>query len=136
MYKTILVPLDGSKCAEAVLPHAKALAYSEGASILLLNVFGHRASAAQPVSEEEDNGKRYTSGVEAKLKSEGFKVSSIFGQGAAATSILKIAGQNSVDLIAMATHGREGIARMLSGSVSQRVVHDSKVPVMLICDTP
>ncbi len=135
MYKTILVPLDGSRCAEAVLPHAKALAYSEGASILLLNVCGHPATASQPVSEEENNGKRYTSGIEAKLKSEGFRVSSVYGKGAAGPSILQVAGQNSVDLIAMATHGREGMNRLLNGSVSQQVVHDAKVPVMLICDS-
>ncbi len=141
MYKKILVPLDGSKTAEEVLPHAKALAYSEGAEILLLNVvanpavefaFSDPAIAAETIAEEEAAGKKYMAGIESQLKSEGFKVSIILAEGSAANTILKTAEQKKVDVIAMSTHGRTGPAHWFMGSVAERVVHNSKIPVVLI----
>jgi nucleotide-binding universal stress UspA family protein len=141
VYKKILVPLDGSKTAEEVLPHAKVLAYSEGAEIILLNVvanpvvefaFSNPGIAAETIAEEEALGKKYMAGVESQLKSDGFKVSTILAEGSAANVILKIAEQMEVDVIAMSTHGRTGPAHWFIGSVAERVVHNSKIPVVLI----
>ncbi|MDD4923730.1 MAG: universal stress protein [Dehalococcoidales bacterium] len=141
MYKKILVPLDGSKTAEEVLPHAKALAYSEGAEIIILNVvanpavefaFSDPGIAAETIAEEEAAGKKYMFEIESQLKSEGFKVSAILAEGSAANVILKMAEQNKVDVIAMSTHGRTGPAHWFIGSVAERVVRNSKIPVVLI----
>jgi nucleotide-binding universal stress UspA family protein len=141
MYRKILVPLDGSKTAEGVLPHAKALAYSEGAELVLLNVvanpalefaFSDPALAVQAIAEEEDLGKKYMAGIESKLKSEGFKVTTVITGGSAANVILKTAEDTGADIIAMSTHGRTGPAHWIIGSVAERVVHHSKIPVMLI----
>jgi nucleotide-binding universal stress UspA family protein len=141
MYKKILVPLDGSKNAEAVLPHAKALAYSEGAEIVLLNAasnpalefaFADPAIAARAVAEEETGGKKYMAELEKKLKTEGYRVSAYIREGAAADVILKIADEIGADIIAMSTHGRTGPSRWLMGSVAERVVRNSKHPVLLI----
>jgi nucleotide-binding universal stress UspA family protein len=141
VYKKILVPLDGSKTAEGVLPHAKALAFSEGAEILLLNVvanpaiefsFSDPGIAAETIAEEEAAGKKYMSGIESRLEAEGFKVSIILAEGSAANTILKTAEQMKVDVIAMSTHGRTGPAHWFMGSVSERVVQNSKIPVVLI----
>jgi nucleotide-binding universal stress UspA family protein len=141
MYKKILVPLDGSKIAEGVLPHAKALAHSEGAEIILLNVvanpavefaFADPSIAAQTIAEEEMLGKKYMKEIEARLKSEGFNVSSIITEGSAANAILKASEEMGVDAIAMSTHGRTGPAHWLIGSVAEKVVRHSKIPVVLI----
>jgi nucleotide-binding universal stress UspA family protein len=141
LYKKILVPLDGSKTAEAVLPHAKALAYCDGAEIILLNIAANPAMefaftdpsiAAAAVSEEEEESKKYMARVEKELKAAGFKVSAMLREGGAADGILKAAEAVGADVIAMSTHGRSGAARWLLGSVADRVVRHSRFPVMLI----
>ncbi len=141
MYKKILVPLDGSKVAEGVLPHAKALAFSEGAELVLLNVasnptldfvFSDPGLAEQAVEEQETRSKKYMTDVEQQLKSEGFRVASLLRVGNVAEVILGVAEEMQVDVIAMSTHGRTGPARWLLGSVADRIVRNSKVPVLLI----
>ncbi len=141
MYKRILVPLDGSKTAEGVLSHAKALAYSEGAEIVLLTVaanpalefvFSDPAMASRAIEEQETKSKQYMAEMEKQLKSSGFQVSSLLRVGPVADVILHVADELQVDVIAMSTHGRTGPARWLLGSVADRVVRASQVPVMLI----
>ena len=141
MYKKILVPLDGSKTAEGVLPHAKALAYAEKAEMILLNVvanpafefaFSDPSIAAQTIAEEEESGRKYMAEIETQLKSEGYRVTTLIKGGSAANVILKTAEEIGADIIAMSTHGRTGPAHWIIGSVAEKVVHHSKIPVMLI----
>ena len=141
MYRKILVPLDGSKVAEGVLPHAKDLAYSEGAELILLTVganpaldfaFSDPGLAQNAVLEQEERSKKYITEVESQLKSAGFKTSTLLRIGSVADVILEVAEELRVDAIAMSTHGRTGPARWLLGSIAERVVHNSKVPVLLI----
>lgn len=141
MYRRILVPLDGSKVAEGVLPHARALAYSEGAELVLLTVganpaldfvFSDPGLAQSAVEEQEERSKKYISGIESQLKAAGFKTSSLLRVGAVAEVILGVAEEMQIDIIAMSTHGRTGPARWLLGSIAERVVNNSKVPVLLI----
>lgn len=141
MYRKILVPLDGSKVAEGVLPHAKLLAYSEGAELILLTVganpaldfvFSDPGLAQNAIQEQEERSQKYIAGVENELKSAGFKTSTILRVGSVADVILGVAEELQVDVIAMSTHGRTGPARLLLGSIAERVVHNSKIPVLLI----
>ena len=141
MYKKILVPLDGSIVAEGVLPHAKSLAYSEGAELVLLTVaanpamdfvFSDPGLAQGAVSEQEEKSKTYISAVENGLKAEGFRVSTLLRIGSVAEVILGVAEELEADVIAMSTHGRTGPARWLLGSIAERVVHNSNIPVLLI----
>lgn len=141
MYKKILVPLDGSALAEGVLIHAKALAYSEGAEIILLCVaanpalefaFADPALAQSAIDQLEAEAQQYLDDLIAKFRKEGFKVSSILADGAVAEMILQVAEDIQADTIAMSTHGRTGPSRWLIGSIAERVVRNSKIPVMLI----
>lgn len=140
MYKKILVPLDGSKTAEGVLPHAKALAYSEGAELILLTVasnpidfvFSDPGVATREIAEQQSRSKKYIAEIEAQLKAAGFRVSTLLREGAVADTILRTAEETQADVIAMSTHGRTGPARWLLGSVADRVVRSSKIPVLLI----
>lgn len=141
MYRRILVPLDGSKVAEGVLPHAKSLAYSEGAELILLTVaanpaldfaFSDPGLAQSAVEDQEERSKKYISEIENDLKAAGFRTSTLLRVGSVAEVILEVAEELQVDVIAMSTHGRTGPARWLLGSIAERVVHNSKVPVLLI----
>lgn len=141
MYKKILVPLDGSPLAEGVLVHAKALAHSEGAEIVLLRVaanpaaefaFGDPALAQAAVDKLEAEAKVYMTAQAEKLQAEGFRTSFQLCEGSVASAILQIADEIQADVIAMSTHGRTGPVRWLLGSVAERVVRHSPIPVMLI----
>jgi nucleotide-binding universal stress UspA family protein len=141
MYKKILVPLDGSALAEAVLPHAQALAKAEDAEIVLLSVpvvpsleFLARTPglATQVIEDAEIETEAYLVKEENKLAEEGIKVKHIMREGPIPEMILKIADEVHADVIAMSTHGRTGVQRWLMGSVADRVVHYSHIPVMLI----
>lgn len=141
MYKKILVPLDGSPLAEAVLPHAQALAKSEGAEIILLSVpvtpslkFLARSPglANKVIEDAEIETTTYLEKEAAKLKKKGMKVTSIMRGGPIPEMILTVAEEVHADVIAMSTHGRTGVQRWLMGSVADRVVHYSHIPVMLI----
>jgi len=141
MYRKILVPLDGSKVAEGALPHAKELAYAVGAELILLNVganpamdfaFSDPGLAQNAMAEQEERGQKYIAEIENELKAAGFKTSTQLRVGSVAEVILGVAEELQVDVIAMSTHGRTGPARWLLGSIAERVVHNSKVPVLLI----
>ena len=141
MYKKILVPLDGSELAETVLPHAEALAKSEGAEIILLRVavtpnealFSRNpALATNIIKEVEEETDAYMKAEVEKLKDEGVKVSGITRDGLVPDTILTVAEETHADVIAMSTHGRTGVKRWLLGSVADKVVHHAHIPVMLI----
>lgn len=141
MYKKILVPLDGSPLAEAALPHAEALAKSEGAELILLRVavtparylFAHNPAEGNNIIHMiEREAEDYMKEEVAKLRSEGVKVTGITRDGTPPEEILEVAEETHADVIAMSTHGRTGVNRWLMGSVADRVVHYSHIPVMLI----
>jgi nucleotide-binding universal stress UspA family protein len=141
MYKKILVPLDGSPLAEAVLPHAQALAKSEGAEIILLRVpvlpntaFLARdpALASMILKDMEQETEEYMKAEVTKLKENGSKVKGITREGLVPDTILEVAEETHADVIAMSTHGYSGVQRWLMGSVADKVVHHSPIPVMLI----
>jgi nucleotide-binding universal stress UspA family protein len=141
MYKKILVPLDGTPLAEAALPHAQALAKSEGAELILLRVaitpnpnFYHRDEGERRLITDqiEEEALDYMKTEVAKLEHEGTKVTAITRDGTIPDTILQVAEETHADVIAMSTHGRIGIQRLFQGSVAEEVVHASHIPVMLI----
>lgn len=142
MYKKILVPLDGSTLAEEALPHAQALVNSEHAELVILRVpvvpthefFGHDNLLASTVSREVDQeADKYVKDKVRKLKWKVAEpVSGVIREGPVAETIVTVADEVHADLIAMSTHGRTGLQRMLVGSVAEKVMQMSRIPVMLI----
>jgi nucleotide-binding universal stress UspA family protein len=136
MYQRILVPLDGSTLAEAVLPHAQALAKSLGAELVLMRVaFTHVFPGADPipaqitvVQEAED----YISGLAKRLQETGVRAEAKVRYGDPVEEILDHVAWNHIDLIAMATHGRTGLTRVVMGSVAEHVLRRTPVPMLLI----
>jgi nucleotide-binding universal stress UspA family protein len=137
MGKRLLVPVDGSPPAEA------ALSFAAGewpdAEFLLLYVIDptqtrSRVSAIPPVSEEwyakrkaeaEDTLNRVT--AEAGVAAE-----TMVEVGRPARTIVKVAEERGVDHVVVGSHGREGVSRVILGSVAERVARKSPVPVTIV----
>lgn len=140
MFKKILVPLDGSTWSEAVLPHVRVLAREQQAEVALLRISTaalHVYSEvpfnyAELIERDIADCKRYVEAIAESLRKEGITVATSVVDGYVAESILDYAEQNKVDLIAMSTHGRSGVRRMLLGSTADRVVHGARTPVLLV----
>jgi nucleotide-binding universal stress UspA family protein len=146
-YKLILVPVDGSSASQLGLRHAISVAKPMGARIRLLNVVDELSIIPAPVDAyaavniaemiaalkeggqkvlEESAALAMEWGVDAEqlqLESHGQPVSKV---------ILDDARQSRADLIAMGTHGRRGITRLLLGSDAERVMREASVPVLLV----
>lgn len=125
MFERILVPLDGSSVAEAILPHVRRIHRLAGSELLLV-----RAIPPDDASLEEPRARM--SEVERSLVKEGAKVRSILHTGRAAETILEIAQKEGVSLIAMTTHGRTGLPRWIFGSVTEKVLRASVLPVWVV----
>ena len=132
----ILVPLDGSDCAEIVLPKVEKLAGELKASIALLRVaFAHTFLGVDPTEAEVKvvrEAEEYLRGVEEGLRKKGFKVDTHVRYGSDADEILDHASQKDIDLIAMTTHGRGGVKRFLLGSVAEKVLRHATKPIFLV----
>ena len=143
MYEKILVPLDGSKSAEAVLAHVKQLAQCTGSEIILLHVVTYPHYDYLLTEPElstslrdsmENEGCKYVERLAKDLVDHYFKVrAEVIGvQGRVADTILDYAKEQQVGLIALSTHGKKGPDGWVQGSVADRVVRNSKVPVLLV----
>jgi nucleotide-binding universal stress UspA family protein len=131
MFKKLLVPLDGSGQAAVALPLARGLARATGGEIILVRVIPERMLGADPAARAEADD--YLAGIARELAGAGPRVSTIVQAGPEpAAEVLAVARREGVDLIVMATHGRSGLARMVLGSVAERVLTDSPVPVVLL----
>jgi nucleotide-binding universal stress UspA family protein len=143
--RRILVPLDGSANAEAVLPYALALGQAAQAEYTLLRVVEPvmvaRPAPVAPVVREYDDdlidklridAQIYLEQIAARLAAQApaARIEVVVAP-QAATAILEEAQQDRIDVIAMATHGRRGLARVLLGSVADKVLRGAMSPVML-----
>jgi nucleotide-binding universal stress UspA family protein len=145
MYRSILVPLDGSTNAEAILTHVLALGHAAQAEYTLLRVV-ESVAIARPMPpssavRELDNqlidqlrvdAQTYLDQVAERLAHQGLTTRiEVVVAPQVAIAILEQAKQDRSDLIAMATHGRRGLARVLLGSVADDVLRGATTPVLL-----
>jgi len=148
MYKKIMVPLDGSKLAESVLPHVEAIAKGTNAEEVILvsvteRVLGYRpVTDYGPPAEEklvpeavgkmEKQAQKYLDRVAKGLEAKGIKTETLVLLGNPAEEIILNAKHYGADLIIMASHGRSGISRWTHGSVADKVFRASSVPVLMV----
>ena len=143
MYNKILVPLDGSKLAEAILRHVEDLAQHYKATVILMSVVEWEPLiiAPEPMYTGFDPKERercfkevetYLVGRQGEFREKGIETKLILGEGPVAQTIIDIAEKEDVDLIAMASHGRTGLARVFYGSVAAGVLHRIDRPLLLI----
>ncbi len=135
-FERILVPLDGSECAENILPKVEKLATELKARICLLRVaYAHTFPGVDPTDAEVKvvrEAEGYVGKIQERLKAEGFDVDWHVRYGDEAEEILDHIGQKEVDLVAMSTHGRSGVKRFLLGSVAEKVLRHSPKPIFLV----
>ncbi len=146
MYSKVLVPLDGSQFSECSLEHVKAIATGcHVPEVVLLRVVeplsayeisGLAQVRGNQVGEleawKQNDASSYITVTVQKLIKEGVSARGEVLNGKAADTILDYAEKNKVDLIIMSTHGRSGISRWAFGSVADRVVRNSIVPVLSV----
>jgi nucleotide-binding universal stress UspA family protein len=141
-FQHLLIPLDGSTLAEGVVEPAIALGKLMQAEYTLLQtievpILGY-APAAQVAGLDDQileqwrvEAQTYLDQVAKDMRAQGLSVQVSVMVGQAAVAILDYARNHAVDMIAMATHGRGGTARMLLGSVADKVVRGAEAPVLL-----
>jgi nucleotide-binding universal stress UspA family protein len=125
--RTLLVPLDGSELSASVLPAATEAARRLDASILLLHVFPRR-----PERSELDRPALPLQEPQQVLARQGVRVASEFYEGDPADRILLAIRDQRADAVAMTTHGRTGLSRLVFGSVTESVVRRSPVPSLIL----
>jgi nucleotide-binding universal stress UspA family protein len=161
VYKKILVPLDGSKLAECALPHVEELAKGcDTEEVILVSVTervqGFRVlegvqpiakptsgwlEPSQPLGErlipeafgkKEKQAQRYLDRIAKAMAAKGINVSTEVLLWEPAEAIIGYAKQSGCDLIVMASHGRSGPSRWAYGSVADKVLRGSCIPVLMI----
>jgi nucleotide-binding universal stress UspA family protein len=147
MYEKILIPADGSSTTTQAAEQAFNLAEFCSATVHLLHVVElHRTKAASDVKgsvlskealsdrEEagEEAGERLTAALAEDASDRGLDCTTEITTGYAPDAILDYAAAQDIDLIAMGTHGRSGLDRWLHGSVTERVIRQTDVPVYIV----
>ena len=143
MYKKILVPLDGSARAEAILPYVEDLARFYRAKVLLLRILELEPFLlGSPAAYYQFDLKRYQLRAEeaetylgdlcAKLRQKGIEATMQIVDGTPVPEILNVAAREAIDLIAIASHGRTGLDRAIYGSVAAGILHGTDRPLLII----
>ncbi len=155
MYEKMVVPLDGSKLAECVLPHVEELAKGCSTEEVILVTVTERivgstrvAQYTQPVGplpppepvikipvaigKKQKQGQRYLNRIAKGLRKKGIKVRTEVLLGNPAEEIASFTEHDGADLIIMASHGRSGPSRWAYGSVTDKVFRASCVPVLMV----
>lgn len=149
MFSRVMVPLDGSKVGEAAIPVIEhlvdKLAPGTKVEVILIGVITMLrhwvvvGEASAPVSYTDEELKLikervtdYLNKTGESLKKKGVSLSTIVVAGNAADEIIKATEESKADLIAMSTHGRSGLRRLAFGSITDKVLRRSPVPVLMV----
>jgi nucleotide-binding universal stress UspA family protein len=137
MYRRILVAVENSPADKTILSHVTALAKLTGAELLLVHVADgwaarHFDELKLRESEEMKSDRAYLENLQADLVRQGFTVETKLAMGDPSTELIRAADEQTVDLIAMSTHGHRFLADLIHGATADRVRHLVKVPVLLV----
>ena len=161
MYSKILVPLDGSELAECAVPHVEVLTKCDTEEVILVSVTelvqeyrvlegdgepiptptGGWVTPSHPLGErlvpeafgkKEKQAQRYLDRIAKNLAAKGINASTEVLFGKPAEAIVGYAKQHACDLIVMASHGRSGPSRWAYGSVADKILRSSSIPVLII----
>ena len=137
MYRRILIAIEHSGADATIIEHVRALAALTRGELLLVHVAdGWVARNYNELqlrdSEEMRDDRRYLEQITADLHEAGLAATWRLGMGDPASEILRIAREEHVDLIAMATHGHRGLEDLVRGTTVNKVRHAATVPVLLL----
>lgn len=137
MYRKILIALDNSPADESILPQVEELAQRFSSEILLLHVadgFAARCFDQLKLAESEEikNDRAYLEKTAARLRAENLVVSIRLAMGSPPAEILKVAGAEHCNLIAMTSHGHRFFGDIFHGSTITQVRHHTHLPIFLV----
>jgi nucleotide-binding universal stress UspA family protein len=143
MYKAILVPLDGSKRAEAILPHAEQLAQRYEAKVVFLQVVEPSSILMTPGKPElalheqqterrTEKARLYLRAVQGEFQEKGIEAQIELAQSPVVGAIIDAAARRKADIIALTSHGRSGLAQVFYGSVAAGVLERVDRPLLLV----
>jgi nucleotide-binding universal stress UspA family protein len=137
MYHKILVALENSRADESLIPHVTELATLHRAELLLVHVAdGWVARNFDQLklaeSEEMKADREYLEAAAQRMRKAGLTVQTHLALGDPPTEILKAAGREHCDLIAMTTHGHRLIGDLIFGSTIHEVRHKTTIPILLV----
>jgi nucleotide-binding universal stress UspA family protein len=142
MYDTILVPLDGSKRAEAILPHVQKIARMGNSRVILMKSVEQRTQAdaasmrSQVTSSQEEQqakaAKIYLDDTAEEMRRMDIQTECRVVNGAPVEMIIKVAEEENAELIAIASHGRSGLSRVFYGSIAAGVLQAVDRPLLVI----
>ncbi|HEX7363587.1 MAG TPA: universal stress protein [Dehalococcoidia bacterium] len=149
MFKKILACMDGSPLAEQILPYVKAQARSFNSTVILLHVTAERIVATpglpgapgypvqtrsmlKEMEQEMFHADEYLDKLALGFKKSGIRTKCEVLEGSVGESIVRYAKDNKMNLIAMASHGRSGVGRMILGSVADYVLREAGLPILII----
>jgi len=148
IFKKALVPLDGSKESEAIIPYIGELSSKLKAEVVLFHVVApvqffysipgeasNQSYGPDDVNKIVAKKKDYLDTLGAGFKEKGIKTSSRVVVGEPAKDIIRISDEIHADLVAMSTHGRSGMDRWTLGSTADKVLHGGNTPIMLVRST-
>ena len=143
MYNYILVPLDGSERAEAILPHVEELAKRYDAQVILLQVVESvplpvgpegtpGAVQQQELERQTEQAVSYLTGVQEEFRARDIEARMCVYYGPVVQAVINAAECECADLVAMASHGRSGLSQVFYGSVAVGVLHRVDRPLLLV----
>jgi nucleotide-binding universal stress UspA family protein len=143
IYKTILVPLDGSRRAEAILGHVEELAQRYRARVILLRVVepvplvtvpetAYTQLHQQELERRARRAESYLVTIQGEFREKGIKAEVCVDYVSVVEAIIETAQREDADLIAMASQGRSGLSRVFYGSVAAGVLHRVDRPLLLV----
>jgi nucleotide-binding universal stress UspA family protein len=144
MYKRALVPLDGSPVAESIMPFLMQIAGPLDMAVTLLRVVeplspivgdGTQPIIVDDVPARTRDAEEYLAPLATMLRARGVNTSSTVRRGRPDKEIVAAARDVGADLIAMSTHGRNGLGRLLFGSVAEQVLRHADVPIFMMRET-
>lgn len=140
MYDQLLIPTDGSHAAERALNHGIDLAAQNDARVHVLavaetnSISSFESISGTTVDSIRAETESMVNDAAGRVESAGVDVVAETREGRPAEVIVDYAAEHDIDLIVMGTHGRQGVERAMLGSVTERVVRSSPVPVLTLRD--
>jgi nucleotide-binding universal stress UspA family protein len=144
LFREILVPLDGSTTGESALSYVKEIAVHTKSEIILLRVLelvqrvrtigglDHFAYTDQQVEEMKQEATTYLDDVSQNLIKDGFLVKILVKTGDIAQEIINATMQEKISIVAMSSHGKSGATKWVLGSISNKILHSGKKPLLLV----
>jgi nucleotide-binding universal stress UspA family protein len=144
MYKRALVPLDGSSMAERIFPFILQIAGPLDLEVVLVRVMppispyaieGSTYFTVDDIAARLAEAQEYLAPLAADLRGRGVRATTDARHGEPVREIVAAAREHGADMIAMTTHGRSGVSRLLFGSVAEAVLREAEIPVLMMKDT-